>query len=63
MKRGNVIEFPLQPIDLDRVGLRRDEPCVIVVLPMVRVERSEEPPTSWVRRILDSVRPDGPGAA
>ena len=60
VKRGNVVEFPLQPIDLDRVGLQRDAPCLILVLPVVRIERCEERATSWLRRILDSARPDGP---
>ena len=32
----NVIQFPLQKSDTDRVRLHRDEPCTILVLPSVR---------------------------
>ena len=33
----NIIQFPLQKSDTDRVRLHRDEPCVIVVLPLLRI--------------------------
>jgi hypothetical protein len=33
MKQTNVIKFPLQPIEIDRLRLYRDEPCTILVLP------------------------------
>lgn len=36
---GTVVEFPLQPIDLDRVRLTNDEPCLVLILPVVRIER------------------------
>jgi len=32
----NIIQFPLQKNDAERVRLHRDEPCVILVLPSVR---------------------------
>jgi hypothetical protein len=38
---GNVVEFPLQPIDLDRVRLDGDEPCTVLILPVVRFERED----------------------
>lgn len=52
MKQDNVIAFPEQSIDLDRVCLHRDEPCTILLLPVVRIER--EPTASWMQRLLDT---------
>ena len=33
----NIIQFPIQKNDAERVRLYRDEPCVIVVLPLLRI--------------------------
>ena len=35
----NIIQFPLQKSDTDRVCLLRDEPCTILMLPSVRTGR------------------------
>ena len=41
---GNVIEFPLQPIDLERVRLEGGEPAIVLILPVVRIDRGDEGP-------------------
>jgi hypothetical protein len=38
---GTVVAFPLQPIDLDRVRIDSDEPCLVLILPVVWVERDD----------------------
>jgi hypothetical protein len=54
VKRGNVVEFPLQPIDPERVRLDTNEPCLVLILPVVRIE-GRETPAQWVGRILRDV--------
>lgn len=42
MKQDNVVAFPKQPIELDRVcPEHRDERCTILILPVVAIERRE----------------------
>jgi len=53
VKQNNVVSFPEQPIDIDRVCLHREEPCTILILPVVTIERLE-PASSWVGRLLDA---------
>lgn len=36
-----VLRFPEPVIDLDRVRLDSDEPCLVLVLPVMRIEREE----------------------
>lgn len=67
MKHGNVIPFPLLPIDLDRVcperceasSEYRDEPCVILILPVLAIERAEpaqHPMHAWAQRLAEAAR-------
>ncbi len=58
---GTLIEFPVGlrlDRDLDRAGqVRQDEPGTVIILPVVRVERSPDGPSDG----LESGAPTTPG--
>lgn len=56
-----ILRFPEPSIDLDRVRLDSDEPCLVLILPVVRIERWDGP-TSPERRARRRQKGREPGA-
>jgi hypothetical protein len=50
VKPDNVVNFPPQPIDGERVRLESDEPCTILMLPAVSIERRGL--ADWVEALI-----------
>jgi hypothetical protein len=53
MEQTNVIVFPTEPPESDRLRLYRDEPCTILILPAARIvlDRSHQPRRASAARL------------